>query len=384
MAAAVAACSTIARAKSHQPTTTTTHRSVSSTKKRPNSFEVGITTFHWTDSSRTTYNAADPVDPISGRVLTTQVRYPTLDGSSDRVVTGAKPATGDGPFPVIVFAHGFDVSPPYYAPLLDSWARAGFVVVSPFFPDENTTTVNKDGGPYSSEGTEDESDVTSEPGDIPFVLKQFDAVAAKGSGKLLAGIAQTSDVALAGQSDGAEVVAGLEFDSAFSSVRAEMPVVPKAVAVLSGQALIAGDATNTYSAGASSPAVLQVQSDTDTCNGAQDAADLFSLLTGSPVHLFETLQGASHLEPYTDLVAGNDPWAGAVEKVTTAFFDLELGWHSKGVSVASIESAGAVDGVSKVSSTVGAFPNAPPGDDCSGLPIVSAAGASGTGSSGNN
>ncbi|NNN09190.1 MAG: chlorophyllase, partial [Acidimicrobiaceae bacterium] len=42
---------------------------------------------------------------------------------------------------MIVFAHGYDVSPDIYSALLNSWVRAGFVVVAPFFPDEKASAV---------------------------------------------------------------------------------------------------------------------------------------------------------------------------------------------------------------------------------------------------
>ena len=40
----------------------------------------------------------------------------------------APPATGAGPFPLIVFGHGLGGVPAVYGDLLESWAAAGFVV----------------------------------------------------------------------------------------------------------------------------------------------------------------------------------------------------------------------------------------------------------------
>jgi dienelactone hydrolase len=54
------------------------------------------------------------------RVLVTQVRTPT--------------AVATAPRPVILAVHGVDGSPDALAPLLDGWARAGYVVVAPTFP----------------------------------------------------------------------------------------------------------------------------------------------------------------------------------------------------------------------------------------------------------
>src|SRR3954454_3317119 len=74
------------------------------------------------DPSRTT----DPTpldrgnaDATSGRSLPTTLYYP---------------ASGTGPFPVVVFGHGLDAVPSGYRYLLQSWAAAGFVVAAPLFP----------------------------------------------------------------------------------------------------------------------------------------------------------------------------------------------------------------------------------------------------------
>ena len=59
----------------------------------------------------------------ASRVLVTYVRYPR---------------NGDGgPYPLVVFGHGFAATPGLYAPLLDAWAKAGYVVAAPLFPAEN-------------------------------------------------------------------------------------------------------------------------------------------------------------------------------------------------------------------------------------------------------
>src|SRR5207253_3439798 len=51
-------------------------------------------------------------------------------GSSSRTLptTIWYPSDGGGPFPLVVFAHGFGVTPTYYASLLPRIAAAGYVV----------------------------------------------------------------------------------------------------------------------------------------------------------------------------------------------------------------------------------------------------------------
>jgi len=63
----------------------------------------------------------------------------------------------------VIFAHGYDVTPDTYAALLDAWVEAGFVVVAPVFPDENSMRSPLRGG------TNTEDDIVNEPGDLAFV-----------------------------------------------------------------------------------------------------------------------------------------------------------------------------------------------------------------------
>ena len=65
-----------------------------------------------------------------------------------------------GPFPLIVFGHGFGVTPGMYIALLRAWARAGFVVAAPLFPGENPRAP---GGPTAT-------DLPNEPRDMSFVI----------------------------------------------------------------------------------------------------------------------------------------------------------------------------------------------------------------------
>jgi hypothetical protein len=367
VAAGVAACSTIVHTGKNTTTTSTTSPTNGSSNpttttkpKPPSSYNVGLTTFDWTDPSRTTLNPSGG-SPIPGRVLKTEVRYPTTAGSPSAETAGAAPATRFGPYPVVVFAHGFAVMPDLYQPLLDAWVHAGFVVVSPVFPDENGVSVAALGGPSSTAGMKAELDDVSEPADIVYVLKELSIAVAKGSGKRISGLADMSKIAITGQSDGANVVSALAFNSSYASDWAALPVKPKAVEILSGQALAPAAS---YASSASSPAVLQVQSTTDTCNGAQIAADLYGTLANSPVHLFETLNGPpgteGHLGPYT----GVQPWAGIVARATTKFLEVELGWHATGLSLASVTAAGTSAPESLISPTITGFPTAPPGNYC--------------------
>jgi hypothetical protein len=253
---------------------------------------------------------------------------------------------------VIVFAHGFETLPLDYEGLLDTWVKAGFVVVSPIFPDESLQAVTAAGGMSNPTIADNlETDVYNEPADIAYVLEQLASVGGDPWGSHLAGVMKLSDVGLVGQSDGANVVAALTYASGLSATYAKLPSAPKAAAVMSGNAwsYLPSGHIGTYSASASSPPLLQIQSDADGCVSPAEATDLFSQLQGGlSAKWFLTLLGAAHLAPYQ----GVAPWAPVVDAVTTKFFELELDWRQASSSAGAIEAAGTVKGAGQISTTV--------------------------------
>ncbi len=96
-------------------------------------FAVGLRTLVFVDSSRTIRlrMGNGPRRPV------TLIPYPAPGRPSGVERSGARPLRGAGRFPLIVFGHGFAVTPQPYAPLPRAWARAGYVVVAPIFPLEN-------------------------------------------------------------------------------------------------------------------------------------------------------------------------------------------------------------------------------------------------------
>jgi len=67
---------------------------------------------------------------------------------------------GDGPYPLLVFAHGLASSPDAYLDLLGGLASAGFVIVAPEFP------LTSENGPTAP----DTGDTQNQPGDVSFVI----------------------------------------------------------------------------------------------------------------------------------------------------------------------------------------------------------------------
>jgi dienelactone hydrolase len=306
----------------------------------PPSYPVAERTIVVTDPTRPTldYSTSPPSVLSSSRSLAVEIRYPA--GGSAR-----------GPYPVIVFAHGYAVMPDTYRSLLDAWASAGFVVVAPVFPVSNYYQWELEGV-----GAGPEDDTRYEPGDVAFVVRSVWQLS-RDRGSFLHGLVDLRRLALAGQSDGASVVAGLEYAAPFRPAFASLPVRPLAVAVLSGAEF---DGSPLYSQPTGrAPALLAVESDADGCNPPGRAAALYdAVAAGAAGHWFLTLHGAPHAPPYF----GAEPWFGVVRAVTTAFFGLELG---EPVSAGSLARLAAVAGVASWSSSPQVtVPPAPPAGGC--------------------
>ncbi len=310
---------------------------VRTSDKAPAAFGVGLSIATWTESHASTENFYEGTT-TPGRVLQVEILYPTLEVKARAVKPWAPPAYRYGPYPVIVFAHGFDVDPNTYRALLVSWVAAGYVVVAPFFPDTSLTAVE------AQHGVDTEYDMFNQPGDVAFVVSQVVGAAHRSPppyAAYLAGLVDPTRLILAGQSDGADTVAALVYDREYASSRASMPARPVAVALLSGAEW--NRAEDLYSApGGGGPAALVVQSLTDSCNDPADSSQLYNMLTRPK--WFLALQSATHLGPYV----GDGPAADVVERVTVGFFDLEAGQGK--VTPAVLGEEGHWRGVSTISS----------------------------------
>lgn len=229
------------------------------------------------------------------RVLVTYVRYPALGDPSRVDVRGAPPARSDGPFPLVVFGHGFAVTPALYGRLLAAWARAGYVVAAPLFPLENQ---NAPGGP-------DESDLVNQPADMSFVISQLLAASDAPAGPL-AGLIDPTRIAVAGQSDGGDTALAVAYDPRFRDRRVGAAII------LSG-AEIPAEGSFVFPAGG--PPLLATQGSADTVNLPSETNAFFQAAR-RPKYLL-TLVGAEHLPPYSY----EQPQLATVERVTTAFLD---------------------------------------------------------------
>jgi len=283
-------------------------------------FGVGITRCTFVDHSRSVLNYATTPYRVSSssRVLVTEIRYPTqfrAGGPTESV--GAAPVPHSGGYPMVVFAHGYDVTPDTYAALLDAWVRAGFIVVAPIFPDESASAV------AAQHGANTENDLINEPGDLAFVTSAvLRASTTETSNCPVAfGLVDHSEIALAGHSDGAEAVGMLAYDHGldpqgvnYASLRTGIDY--RAVIILSG----AEDTYQSYAAEASRPDLLVVQSRADQCNPMGHGLLLYDAIH-QPNKWFLELLTAHHLPPFDDTDAAA---YGVVSATTVRFLQISL------------------------------------------------------------
>jgi dienelactone hydrolase len=265
---------------------------------------------------------ASSVPGVTERTMTfvdysRQVRFPHAAPGPRRLITVIRyPSAATGPLPLIVFGHGFAVTPAYYFRLLDSWAAAGYVVAAPVFPLEN---LNAPGGP-------NEADLVNQPRDLSFVITSMLALSGVG-GNILSGRINPKEIGVSGQSDGGETALAMTYDRFFLDPRV------RAAAVLSG-AVIPG--TGLYFP-RGSPPLLATQGTADNINQPHLTYEFFAHAR-RPKYLLNLL-GAPHLPPYTY----EQPQLSIVGRVTTAFFNLYL--KQEGSGLARMVATGNVPGL---------------------------------------
>jgi fermentation-respiration switch protein FrsA (DUF1100 family) len=256
---------------------------------------VATTQITWTDTSRAT-PALDAYPGSPARVLPTTLWYP-----SDRQ---------NGPYPLVMFVHGFGVTPSTYAALLSRIAAAGYVVAAPTYP----ILSGQPAGPSDVVGWDDLF------ADTWFVTSQVLDASASGGGPL-ANLVDPQRIAVAGHSDGAAVAFGLGYQPFRLDWRVR--------AVVSYAATL--DGTGFYQPNARP--ILHVLSDQDEYNPFPDALAWDNAYLAQPKTVM-TLVNASHLAPYSD---PNDPHFSTVVTETIAFLDSSLKSHPEMLFFSSLD-----------------------------------------------
>ncbi len=276
---------------------------------------VGLRVITFVDSSREVHFHNGRVEP---RTLVTEIRYPALGSAAADDVRDAAPMTAAGPFPLVVFAHGYAATPDDYEQLLDAWARAGYVVAAPLFP---LTQRHVPGGRR-------EKDLINQPADMTFVINRMLAQAELPA-SFLHGLIDPQEIAVAGHSDGAATALAEAYDPAFADPRIAAAII------LAGAELSLIDDSIPFPT--SGPALLAAQGSADTLN---EPSATYRYFAAAPAPKFLLmLIGATHGPPYTT----QQPYLGVVEAVTIAFLDHYLrGEHD---SLLRMREAGNVAGV---------------------------------------
>jgi dienelactone hydrolase len=158
---------------------------------------VGVHTVTFVDKTRSTpADIVAGITPADERRLPTTIYYPAkgkaaADGAATR---DARPRGGR--YPMVLFAGGAPGEPSEYAPLLQDWAVAGYVVVAPAFP------VSSYAGPDDVAYT----DLPRQSGDLRFVLKR---VLALNPEKVGIPVVNAKQIAVAGHSFGGQTALSL-------------------------------------------------------------------------------------------------------------------------------------------------------------------------------
>ncbi len=147
-----------------------------------------------------TFTKPSAVDPTQERTLETAIWYPAVAGSAPidsavGAVVDAPLATGDGPWPVVMFSHGscgYPLQSPFLTALLASW---GFVVAAPPHPGNTIYEFPNCGTPSAQLAS-----YVERPRDVIFVLDRL--LGGSGGAAFLDGALDADRIGVMGHSFG--------------------------------------------------------------------------------------------------------------------------------------------------------------------------------------
>jgi len=257
---------------------------------------VGVHAESFVDHSRSTpSDVVAGIAPESERRLPTTIFYPArgeaaADGDA---VRDARPRSGR--YPLVLFAGGAPGAPIDYAPLLQHWAAAGYVVAAPAFP------VSSFAGPDAVAYT----DLPRQSEDLRFVLRRVLALDAKQEG--IASI-DGKHIAVAGHSLGGQTALSLVAKCCRDS-RVDVALVLAGVT----------DATDGPALHKLKGPALFVHSRNDRAVPYQPALHTCATVSGWKRML--TVERVRGLRAHTDPYLGKSQYASIVQPATVAFLD---------------------------------------------------------------
>ncbi len=260
----------------------------------------------YVDASRPTPpNGGAPGAPT--RSMPTTVWYPAVGAPALLPTPDAAPDRAHGPYPLVVFAHGFAVTPLTYGALLAQWASAGYVVVAPELP-----LLNGDAPGGASHADYGAPNIE----DLDFVVGE---ALRRGStpGDPLDGLINPNAVAVAGHSDGEVLAYALGFEACCHDPRV------KAVLAMAGNLANAG-----VLPAATGVPILHVLDDHDQYDPYPGAIAFDEQHLPAPDELL-TLVDATHLPPFSQ---PSDPHFALVVDATVDFLNATVGGHPAAVA----------------------------------------------------
>lgn len=224
----------------------------------------------------------------------TSAAVPTRTLRTDIYVPG-----GDGPFPLVVHAHGMDGTAAKFSQLLGHWAEAGYMVVAPDFPRTNGE---------APEDLRDLADYVNQPADVTYVA---DRVLEMGEpGGPLAGLIAKDHIGISGLSLGGATTYPLLFNSCCREDRYVAAILMSALELpFEGHA---------YDYSRRIP-VLAFAGTEDTSIPYELQQEVISRLAGPKWNV--TLPGGLHSPPFEN---GPSPQDDLVMATTVDFWDLTL------------------------------------------------------------
>jgi alpha-beta hydrolase superfamily lysophospholipase len=279
-----------ARRESSSTTSSTSPTTTTTTLPPSAPFPVAQTSFTFVDPSRPTA-ARGGAPAHDGRTLVTTVYYPTTTAPTAENPT--PPAAGT--FPLVVFAHGYEIDAAAYATLLRDVAIGGYVVAAPDFPGTSTAL---SGGAVRP-------DTLQQPDDLSFVItSMLQTSAAAGP---LHDAVDPNAIGDSGHSDGGVTALATAHNTCCIDPRIH------AATILTGGAF--GFEGQWFPPGA--PPVMFVHATADEINPYSASTSMFAQAQ-SPKYLL-TVEGGSHLEVFVD-----PPWEPQIAQAMIAFYDLHL------------------------------------------------------------